>query len=102
MARRERLGDGEVARRLDALSGWSVAAGRLHRTFEFRDFAGAFGFMASVAVVAERMGHHPDWSNSYSRVTIDLVTHDAGGLTALDFDLAARISELARGAAAGP
>jgi 4a-hydroxytetrahydrobiopterin dehydratase len=87
-----RLTGGEIADRLASLPGWTVVNGRLHRVFQFRDFGEAFGFMARVALIAEKMDHHPEWSNVYSRVTIDLATHDAGGLTALDFDLAARIS----------
>ncbi len=70
---------------------WRRDGDAIERTLEFDDFAEAFGFMTRVAVVAERMNHHPDWSNVYSRVTIRLSTHDAGGLTDLDFDLAATI-----------
>jgi 4a-hydroxytetrahydrobiopterin dehydratase len=88
------LTEAEVAERLSALPGWTVAEGRLHRVFQFRDFGEAFAFMTAVALVAEKMDHHPDWRNVYNRVTIDLVTHDAGGLTVLDFDLAGRISAL--------
>lgn len=94
MPRPSKLADADVARRLQALPGWTVAGGKLHRDFQFRDFTEAFGFMARVALIAEKMDHHPDWSNVYNRVTIDLVTHDAGGLTSLDFDLAGRISPL--------
>lgn len=94
MPRPSKLADADVARRLQALPGWTVAGGKLHRDFQFRDFTEAFGFMARVALIAEKMDHHPDWSNVYNRVTIDLVTHDAGGLTSLDFDLAGRISAL--------
>ncbi len=94
MPRPTTLSDAEVTRRLALLPGWTVAGGKLHRVFRFRDFAEAFGFMARVALAAEKMDHHPDWSNAYDRVTIDLVTHDAGGLTVLDFDLAARVSSL--------
>ncbi|HYC23561.1 MAG TPA: 4a-hydroxytetrahydrobiopterin dehydratase [Candidatus Bathyarchaeia archaeon] len=98
---RTRLSDEEVARRLGALDGWSVAAGKLHRELRFRDFVEAFGFMASAALVAERMNHHPEWSNVYSTVRIDLVTHDAGGITENDFKLAAAFDQLARGRATG-
>ena len=62
--------------------GWSVQDGRLHRELQFRDFTQAFGFMAEVALVAERMDHHPDWSNVWNRVVIDIASHDAGGITA--------------------
>jgi 4a-hydroxytetrahydrobiopterin dehydratase len=94
MPRPSKLADADVARRLQALPGWTVAGGKLHRDFQFLDFTEAFGFMARVALIAEKMDHHPDWSNVYNHVTIDLVTHDAGGLTSLDFDLAGRISAL--------
>ena len=67
--------------------GWEVVDGRLHRELTFADFAEAFAFMGRVAVEAERLGHHPDWSNSWNRVVIDLVTHDAGH-TITDLDLA--------------
>ena len=91
---RRRLSDDEIGRRLAALPGWSLERGKLHRQFRFGSFAEAFGFMASVALLAEKLDHHPDWSNVYSTVTIDLHTHDAGGLTAFDFELAQRIHTL--------
>lgn len=84
----------ELARRLTELPGWEVREGRLHRVFEFDSFARAFGFMAAVAIHAQEMNHHPDWSNSYTRVTVDLVSHDAGGITERDLRLAAVISRL--------
>jgi 4a-hydroxytetrahydrobiopterin dehydratase len=95
MTRPARLTDAEVSRRLAALPGWSVVGGKLHRAFQFRDFSEAFGFMARAALAAEQLGHHPDWLNAYNRVTVDLATHDAGGLTALDFELASRMSAIA-------
>lgn len=95
MPRPTRLSDADAARRLTALPGWTIAGGTLHRAFQFRDFTEAFGFMARVALLAEKMDHHPDWQNVYNRVTIDLVTHDAGGLTVLDFELATKISAAA-------
>lgn len=85
----------EVARRAAALPGWTVRGAALHRDFAFRDFVEAFGFMARVALVAERMNHHPDWSNVWNRVSITLSTHDAGGVTAADFALAEAIDRLA-------
>jgi 4a-hydroxytetrahydrobiopterin dehydratase len=97
MPRPPRLSEAEAAERLTRLPGWTIAGGRLRRAFQFHDFSEAFGFMARVALLAEKMDHHPDWQNVYNRVTIDLVTHDAGGLTILDFDLAAKVS-----AALGP
>ena len=95
MARPPRLTEAETAARLAGLPGWSLHEGKLHKAFAFGDFAEAWGFMSAVAVVAEGMGHHPDWSNGYNRVTVDLSTHDAGGLTTLDFELAARMDALA-------
>jgi 4a-hydroxytetrahydrobiopterin dehydratase len=74
---------------------WSLADGKLHREFAFADFVAAFGFMARAALVAERMNHHPEWSNVWNRVTVDLVTHSAGGITASDADLARALDELA-------
>ncbi len=84
-----------MAARLEALSGWTLVAGKLHKVFVFDDFVEAWGFMSAVALVAEAMGHHPEWSNIWNRVTVDLTTHDAGGISALDFDLAARMDTLA-------
>jgi 4a-hydroxytetrahydrobiopterin dehydratase len=90
MARPAKLTDQDVRARLAALPGWELKDGKLHRAFVFRDFLQAFGFMSDVAAEAELLNHHPEWSNVYNRVTIDLVTHDAQGITALDFDLAER------------
>ncbi len=76
----------------EAPEGWEVVDGRLHRELAFADFAEAFAFMGRVAVEAERLGHHPDWSNSWNRVVIDLVTHDDGHrITDLDVALAQAI-----------
>jgi len=84
----------DVDRKLAALPGWSLNSDKLYRRFVFADFVEAFGFMSKVALLAERMDHHPEWSNVYNRVEIHLTTHDAGGITARDFDLAQRISHL--------
>lgn len=81
---------------LTELTGWSVEGGKLHRQFQFNSFVEAFGFMSSVALVAESMGHHPEWFNVYNRVTVDLTTHDAGGITDLDVKLASKMNELAQ------
>jgi 4a-hydroxytetrahydrobiopterin dehydratase len=86
----------DAAEALRAHPEWRIAGGKLHREMKFKDFVHAFGFMTSVALVAESMNHHPEWSNVWNRVTIDLATHDAGGITRLDFDLAARIDALAK------
>ncbi len=91
------LSDGEVRERLasGAVDGWSVVDGRLHRELKFADFNEAFGFMTRVALVAEKLDHHPDWSNSWNQVVIDVVSHAAGGITDQCFTLATRINQLA-------
>jgi len=81
---------------LSKLEGWSLKNGKLHRQFQFPSFVEAFGFMSSLALVAESMGHHPEWFNVYNRVTIDLTTHDAGGITQKDVDLAQKANQLAK------
>jgi 4a-hydroxytetrahydrobiopterin dehydratase len=90
-----RLDADEVTRRLAAAPGWTVHEGKLHREYRFADFVTAFGFMASAALVAERLGHHPEWFNVWATVRVDLVTHDAGGITAKDFALAEAMEHLA-------
>lgn len=91
----ERLSDPEISERLSARPAWDLVDGKLHRELRFDDFVAAFGFMASVAITAEKMNHHPEWSNVYSTVVVDLATHDAGGVTELDFELAGKIDALA-------
>ncbi|MGI0487458.1 4a-hydroxytetrahydrobiopterin dehydratase [Pantanalinema rosaneae CENA516] len=86
----------QLSAALSQLPGWSIKDGKLHRQFQFGSFVEAFGFMSSVALVAEAMGHHPEWFNVYNRVTIDLTTHDSGGITAKDIDLATKANELAK------
>ena len=97
----DRLKPEELASARTELTGWTLeeGEGRLTRSFVFKDFSEAFGFMARVALLAEKAGHHPDWSNSYNTVEIALSTHDAGGLTAKDVDLAGKISALLAAAA---
>ena len=89
-----KLSTQEISAELAKLPGWSVEDGKLRRVFEFRDFTQAFGFMSQVALAAEKMDHHPDWSNSWNKVVIELTTHSAGGLTKNDFGLAARIQQI--------
>jgi 4a-hydroxytetrahydrobiopterin dehydratase len=84
-----------IDQQLTQLSGWSVVEGKLHRQFQFPDFITAFGFMSSMAIVSESLGHHPEWFNVYNRITIDLTTHDAGGITQKDLDWANRANQLA-------
>jgi 4a-hydroxytetrahydrobiopterin dehydratase len=88
-----KLSKQEISLGLRRLDGWTMMKGKLHRTFEFKDFKQAFGFMKRVALSADRMNHHPDWSNSYNKVTLDLSTHSAGGLTKNDFELAGKIQK---------
>src|SRR5437016_3967962 len=77
----------ELKDALSGLPGWSVVNGKLHREFKFADFIHAFGFMATAAIAIEKMNHHPEWFNVYNRVTVDLMTHDAEGITSNDVDL---------------
>ena len=94
MVERQRLSDGEIRDRISQISGWELQQGKLHKEFQFANFVEAFGFMASAALIAEKMGHHPEWSNVYNRVVMDLSTHDIGGISSLDFRLAAAIDKL--------
>jgi 4a-hydroxytetrahydrobiopterin dehydratase len=91
----QKLSEKEVTQELEKLPGWSLENGKLHRAFQFADFVEAFGFMARAALVAEAMGHHPDWSNVWNRVTVDLSTHSIGGISRLDFELAAKMQAFA-------
>jgi 4a-hydroxytetrahydrobiopterin dehydratase len=85
----------EITQQLNQLDRWEVKDGKLHRQFQFANFAQAFGFMASMAIVSESMGHHPEWFNVYNKVSVDLTTHDAGGITQKDLDWAARANKFA-------
>ena len=95
MARPDKLGEDELREAIEELSGWSLENDKLHREFRFQDFNEAFGFMTRVALVAESMEHHPEWFNVWSRVVVDLSTHDAGGVTSLDFELARKMNDIA-------
>jgi len=86
----------EVESRMGEVPEWSVVDGRLHRELRFGDFSEAFAFMVRVAIEAEKIDHHPDWSNSWNRVVIDVSSHAAGGLTDRCFTLAGRIDRLSR------
>ena len=101
MARPTKLDDSEITERLAKLPGWDLSNGKLHREYGFKSFQEAFGFMSAVALQAESMNHHPEWFNVYSKVVIDLATHDADGITNLDFTLAARCEQLASDLGAG-
>ena len=92
----KKLTDGEISAAVGRLPGWSVKAGKLHREYKFPDFAHAVGFMMTAAPAIERLEHHPEWANVYNRVTVDLTTHDAGGITQKDCDVAALLEGLAK------
>jgi 4a-hydroxytetrahydrobiopterin dehydratase len=84
----------EIHDHLNTLPGWTYNGTALEKQWIFADFSQAFGFMARIALIAETLGHHPDWSNVYNRLTIRLHTHDAGGITDLDFEFAKRVEGL--------
>jgi 4a-hydroxytetrahydrobiopterin dehydratase len=88
VARIEKLSDGEITQALGRVPGWAVVNGKLHRELKFGTFVDAFGFMTRLAMIAERRDHHPEWQNVYDRVTIDLTTHEAQGITERDVALA--------------
>ena len=90
----ERLDAAQKSALSTRLPNWSVKGERLHRDLQFNSFVEAFGFMAQVALLAESKNHHPNWSNVYNRVSIDLTTHDLGGLSSLDVELATAIDAL--------
>ena len=96
MERPTMLTQAELDEAVQQLPGWMYLAGKLHREYQFADFVHAFGFMATAAMAIEAMNHHPEWSNVYGRVTVDLSTHDAGGITELDVELAGKLEKIAR------
>ena len=91
----DRLSDSEIEDALAGLDGWTLENGKLNREFKFANFIEAFGFMTSAAIEAEKMNHHPEWFNVYSKVIVQLVTHSAGGITSLDVELARKMNALA-------
>ena len=92
---RELLKDDALEESLAGLDGWTVQDGKLHKEYVFTDFVEAFAFMTAAALCAERKNHHPEWFNVYRTVRVELTTHDAGGISALDFALAAAMDRLA-------
>jgi 4a-hydroxytetrahydrobiopterin dehydratase len=90
-----RLSETEIQAALAQLAPWSYDGVKLHREYQFADFVHAFGFMATAAIAIEKRNHHPDWANSYNRVTVDLTTHDSGGVTRKDVELAALLDGFA-------
>ena len=91
-----KMTDAQIQSAMARVPDWRVVSGKLHREYKFPDFAHAFGFMATAAPAIEKMDHHPEWANVYNRVTVDLNTHDAGGITERDFKLAELLEGIAR------
>ena len=89
-----KLSDEQIRKEMTHLHGWSVLNGKLHKEFVFKSFIEAFGFMTTAALHIEKMNHHPEWFNVYNKIRIDLVTHDAGGITQNDIDLARTLNSL--------
>ena len=89
-----RLSDTEITEELKKLEGWTIKDNKLHKEFQFDSFNQAFGFMTRAAMEIEKMNHHPEWFNVYNRITVDLTTHDAGGITNNDVNLARTLNSL--------
>ena len=89
-----RLSSEKISEELKNLPGWSIKEEKLHRDFEFGDFNQTFGFMTRAAMHIEKMNHHPEWFNVYNRLSVDLTTHDAGGITENDIELARILNSL--------
>ena len=87
----------EISSALDRVSGWTCNDNYISKNFVFNDFSEAFAFMSRVALLSEKLDHHPDWSNVYNKVTINLSTHDAGGVTKTDLKMAAEIEKYVKG-----
>ena len=95
MPRVPKLSEAELQAALAGLPAWSIKDGKLHREYQFPDFVHAFGFMATSAIAIEAMNHHPEWFNVWNRVTVDLTTHDSGGITSKDVELAGKLEAFA-------
>jgi 4a-hydroxytetrahydrobiopterin dehydratase len=91
-----KLSEDELNTALRNLPGWTIKDGKLHREYQFADFPHAIGFMTTAAINIEKMNHHPEWFNVYNRVRVDLTTHDSGGITQKDADLAHLLEQIAR------
>ena len=89
-----RLSETEIIEELKKLEGWAIKDNKLHKEFQFDSFNQAFGFMTRAAMEIEKMNHHPEWFNVYNRITVDLTTHDAGGITNNDINLARILNSL--------
>lgn len=92
----EKMSDSDVQSLLAQLPGWTLEQGKLHREYHFADFNQAFRFMTTAAAPIDKMNHHPEWLNVYNRVIVNLTTHDAGGITMQDFDLAMMLEGIAQ------
>ena len=90
----EKLTQEVIEKELQNLSGWTLINGKLHKDFQFDSFNSAFGFMTKAAMEIEKMNHHPEWFNVYNQLSVDLMTHDAGGVTQNDVDLARILNSL--------
>ena len=89
-----KLSEEQIKKELANLPGWSILNGKLHKDFVFKDFIEAFGFMSTAALHIEKMNHHPEWFNVYNKIKVDLTTHDAGGITLNDTNLARILNSL--------
>ncbi len=89
-----KLTEAQISEAVASLDGWQLRDGKLHHEFKFKNFVEAWGFMSRVALLAEKMNHHPEWFNVYSTVRIDLSTHEVGGLSNFDVELATKINAL--------
>ncbi|MEX0657366.1 MAG: 4a-hydroxytetrahydrobiopterin dehydratase [Nitrosopumilaceae archaeon] len=89
-----KLSDDQIKEKLKELQGWQIVNGKLHKEFQFTDFNQAFGFMTRAAIHAEKIDHHPEWFNVYNKLKVDLMTHDAGGITENDVKLAKILNSL--------
>jgi len=89
-----KLSDDQIKKELANLPGWSIVNGKLHKDFLFNDFIKAFGFMSTAALHIEKINHHPEWFNVYNKLRVDLTTHDAGGITQNDINLARILNSL--------
>ena len=89
-----KLSTEQIEKELANLPGWAVVEGKLHKEFQFDDFIQAFGFMSKASMHIEKMNHHPEWFNVYNKLIVDLTTHDAGGITENDINLAKTLNSL--------
>ncbi len=94
MSEAVKLTETQIAEAVASLDGWELRDGKLHREFKFKNFVEAWGFMSRVALVAEKMNHHPEWFNVWNTVRIDLSTHEVGGLSNFDVELATKVNAL--------